>query len=553
MDGSKFRIDQISIGKKLFIAFLSVLGLQMLTGFLALNSLKAVNAGAAGVKDNWLPSASTVGQLIDAVDRYRLWESRIFLAKNSRERDSALAGLRASTQSISLIRISYGKLENKSPAEAKLIREFDDSWKGHRALSEQLIAEIQLGPEYYERARASYFNEGPNGVFDTLDHLWQNLEFSTAQGNKVLKRASETYVQTSRLIYLAMVVTIVLTGLLAIYLARIVARPIVTLTDAMHRMADEDLSVEISDQERGDELGVMARALANFQKRLIDRRRLIEDEKTNLVALHQAQNELVESEKLASLGRLVAGVAHEINTPLGSAYVVATTLVSGHTEFEAKVQANQIRKSDLDSFVSLVGRAGGLIETTLRKASDLVRNFKQVAVDQTSDQRRRFEVGELVHQVSTTLVPLFKSKGHRIDLDAGELVEMDSYPGPLGQVLSNLVANALIHGYGDAAEGVVRVSVQKRGESEVLIHVMDKGKGIRPEHIDHVFEPFFTTRLGQGGSGLGLNIVHRIVTSVLGGTVEVHSEVGVGTMFILVLPVRAPEVVNISGDSTRSV
>ena len=172
--------------------------------------------------------------------------------------------------------------------------------------------------------------------------------------------------------------------------------------------------------------------------------------------------------------------------------------------------------------------------------TDLIAHFKQVAVDQTSAQRRPFDLAEVVGEVVLTLRPQFKATPYRIEVDIPPGIDMDSFPGPLGQVLTNLVNNALLHGFAGLPAGVVRIAAEAQGD-RVRIQVADNGRGIAPEHQSRVFDPFFTTRLGQGGSGLGLHIVYSIVTRVLGGRIDLASQPGEGTEITLEIPVIAPQ------------
>jgi len=210
------------------------------------------------------------------------------------------------------------------------------------------------------------------------------------------------------------------------------------------------------------------------------------------------------------------------------------------------VRQDQLRRSDLSAFTERVGRASALIAATLQKASELVRSFKQVAVDQTSSLRRSFPLAEVARQVIATSEPLFRDRAFRLETRIDETLVMDSYPGPLGQVLGNLLDNAIIHGLDGRSDGWVRIEATALGDRALLLSVSDNGAGIAPEHRNHLFDPFFTTRFGQGGTGLGLYIVHAIVTQVLGGAIEVLSPAGGGACFQVTLPLRAPE-----GDAAR--
>ncbi len=258
-----------------------------------------------------------------------------------------------------------------------------------------------------------------------------------------------------------------------------------------------------------------------------------------LAHLRQAQDELVRAEKQAALGRLVAGVAHELNTPIGNALMAMTTLESHHQEFAAAM-ADGLRRSTLERFVADVGTAAGIATRNLERAAALIASFKQVAVDQASAQRRRFLLRQAVDELLTTLRPALPQGGHRIDREIPADLELDSYPGPLGQVLGNLVDNALRHAFPGRRDGRIRIVAERAGDDGLRVVVADDGIGIAEAHRAHIFDPFFTTRLGSGACGLGLNIVHNVVCEVLGGRVEVGSEAGGGTRFTLHLPRTAP-------------
>lgn len=255
--------------------------------------------------------------------------------------------------------------------------------------------------------------------------------------------------------------------------------------------------------------------------------------------LRQAQDELVQNERLASLGSLVAGMAHELNTPLGSALLVATTLGDGIEELRGKLASGELKRSTLDAFLQQQSDAQALIVRNARRAADLIGRFKQVAVDQTSEQRRRFDLAEVVDEVIGTLQPRLRKTHHDLHVEVPEALAMDSYPGPLGQVITNLVMNALLHGLGDAP-GRIEVRARAIDDERVEVAVRDNGVGIPAEHLARIYDPFFTTKLGKGGSGLGLHIVYSLVQRTLGGRIGVESRPGHGACFTVVLPRVAP-------------
>jgi signal transduction histidine kinase len=259
-----------------------------------------------------------------------------------------------------------------------------------------------------------------------------------------------------------------------------------------------------------------------------------------LNTLKLAQDQLVHSEKMAALGSLVAGIAHELNTPIGNGLTVASTLEHRIQTFQA-VLAGGLRKSDLDALLQDMQLASDILVRNLGRAASLVTSFKQVAVDQTSSQRRSFILQAVVGEILLTLNPALRKTACTVHTQIDPEIVLDSYPGPLGQVLTNLINNAVLHGFAPEERGNIEVLAWKNDLQQVVLEVRDTGRGISADNLSRVFDPFFTTRLGQGGSGLGLHIVHNLVQSVLGGRIEVQSKPNQGACFRLTLPLQAPE------------
>ncbi|KAA0684338.1 sensor histidine kinase [Roseomonas genomospecies 6] len=255
--------------------------------------------------------------------------------------------------------------------------------------------------------------------------------------------------------------------------------------------------------------------------------------------LQQTQKSLVQAEKLASLGALVAGVAHEINTPVGIGVTAASYLSEQARQFRVAVSEGALRRRDLEEFVERIEEGSSIILGNLDRACTLVQSFKQVAVDQTSEARRSFELRSYLDGVLGSLAPQLKRTSHRVTLDCPDGLVMDSYPGALSQVVSNLVINALLHAFRPDAPGTIAIAVRPAGATAVVLDFTDDGRGIPPEHIERIFEPFFTTRRAEGGSGLGLHIVYNIVTGTLGGRIAVASQPGAGCRFTIDLPLAA--------------
>lgn len=262
-----------------------------------------------------------------------------------------------------------------------------------------------------------------------------------------------------------------------------------------------------------------------------------------LESLRQTQNELINSEKLAALGRVVAAIAHELNTPIGNSVMVATTLDAKAREFAELAGHGSIRRSQINDYVSDSLTGTEMLLRNLQQAHDLIHSFKQVAVDQSSDRRREFDLRTTCDEIAATMAPVLRKTPHRLLIDIPEGIRMNSYPGPLGQIIGNFVNNALLHAFGEVTAGEMRLSAEPVDNTGfVRIRFADNGCGMPADVLKRIFDPFFTTRLGQGGSGLGLNIAYNLATRILGGDIDATSTPGRGTCFTLIVPNNPPEV-----------
>lgn len=264
---------------------------------------------------------------------------------------------------------------------------------------------------------------------------------------------------------------------------------------------------------------------------------------SNLMQLKEAQQQLISKEKLASLGSLVAGIAHELNTPIGNAYTVSSTVTEKVKEFEEAYTNATIKKSTLVKFSKEMSEASDLLSKNLKRASELITSFKTVAVDQASEHKRKFNLLQAMEELAITLRPQLKKRKIHYVIEIPPEIVMDSYPGPLIQVVSNLFNNAVIHGFDQVDDGELKLSAKIDADNPQLLLLVfsDNGGGIQPRNLDKIFDPFFTTKFGQGGSGLGLNICYNIVTGLLGGEIQVNSIVGVGTKFTVKIPLVVQE------------
>ena len=256
--------------------------------------------------------------------------------------------------------------------------------------------------------------------------------------------------------------------------------------------------------------------------------------------LRETQNSLIEAEKLAALGRLVAGVAHEVNTPIGTSLTVASSLEQRTATFAAEVAQGNLKRSSLIDFLETSREASAQLVANLRRAAELIQSFKQVASDRNYPDQRIFDLGDLTEQVAVSLRPGLAKQNLSLNVACQPGLTLKSYPGPYGQLLTNLFLNAVTHAFPDGKAGTIDIKVEAAGHDAVALVFSDDGCGMSPDVRRNAFDPFFTTRRDRGSTGLGLHIVHSIVTNYLGGRLHLDSAPGRGTKIHLVLPRVAP-------------
>ena len=286
------------------------------------------------------------------------------------------------------------------------------------------------------------------------------------------------------------------------------------------RAANEILEARVEERTR---------ALATSNARLID----------TLQNLEGARNELVQSEKNAALGTLVSGIAHELNTPIGNALLVGSTL-SDVTKKLQQASVTGLTKRALNEFLEDALRGTDILIQNLDRAATLIASFKQLSADQHSGQRRDFSLKAVLEETALAMGPRLKNTHHQLILEIDDDIQMNSYPGPLSQVIINFINNAILHAFEGIDAGMMRLSAHKHGEQRVKIRFEDNGLGISASVLRRIFEPFFTTKLGKGGSGLGMHLAYNVITQAFGGKIDIQSEPQRGTTIILDLPLIAP-------------
>ncbi|WP_445376608.1 ATP-binding protein [Niveispirillum fermenti] len=259
---------------------------------------------------------------------------------------------------------------------------------------------------------------------------------------------------------------------------------------------------------------------------------------STLSELRSTQNRLVQQEKLASLGQLVAGVAHEINTPLGVAFTMATHLQSERDDIARAFGTAQLKRAALDQFLDKMDEGLRILTGNLERAADLVRSFKQVSADRSSEAVRTVDLTAYVGDVLKSLDPMLRQRRVAVAVDGTAELHVTTLPGLLAQVVSNLVQNAVVHGFTDDGKPEILIATRRLGADRVSIAITDNGCGMSPDVQAKAFDPFFTTKRDSGGTGLGLHIVHNLVTGPLQGDIDLASVPGHGTRFLITLPVE---------------
>ncbi|MES2257810.1 MAG: ATP-binding protein [Pseudomonadota bacterium] len=299
-----------------------------------------------------------------------------------------------------------------------------------------------------------------------------------------------------------------------------------------------DLTEELNAKQQLKELNVSLESRVRERSAALQRANA--DLSSALETLQHTQHDLIAAEKMASLGSLVAGIAHELNTPIGNSLLASTALGERVADFESVLGGGTLRRSILSAYNDEVKLASELISSSLQKAANLISSFKQVAVDQTNDQRRIFKLMAVVQDTSATYQPRLRLACCSMALDVPPALELDSYPGSLYQVFNNLINNALAHAFEQRDNGVITIRAAELAGSQLEIVFNDNGAGMPEDVQRHVFDPFFTTKMGRGGTGLGMNIVYNIVTGMLGGRITIESQPGNGTTVRIVIPKSSP-------------
>ena len=418
--------------------------------------------------------------------------------------------------------------------------------EGLAKLSEQLASRTALLHNTIDASQAETV-----GAIDELSAKMRQRE----------QKAQETFDRTladiSRKVLSIAVLFIGIIITAGVLIALSVRLPLQQIMTAMHAITSGDYDRRVQGTNASDEVGAMARAVEVFRQNAIAKRKTEDELRTSkekaesaLLELNAAQQNLIDAERLAALGGLVAGVAHEVNNPIGISLTVASSFARRSEMFEAELRSDtQLRRSQLEEFVRASRDAAQQLVANLHRAGELIHSFKQVAVDRSRAERRQFSLSEATDQIIASLRPVLKKAPITLSIEVPEGLMIDSYPGAYGQILTNLFLNAASHGFADGRAGAITISARPRGNDYVEIIFADNGAGMTPDVQRQAFDPFFTTRRNEGGTGLGLHIVYNLVTQQLGGRMMLDSRLGQGTTFRIIMP-RAVTGGSLNADSS---
>jgi signal transduction histidine kinase len=367
------------------------------------------------------------------------------------------------------------------------------------------------------------------------------------RGQKAQETFDRTLASISRKVLSIAVIFLGIILTAGVVIALSIRLPLQQIITAMQAITSGDYDRRVQGTAASDEVGAMARAVEVFRENAIAKRKTEDELRASkekaegaLLELNTAQQNLIDAERLAALGGLVAGVAHEVNNPIGISLTVASSFARRAEMFGTELHSDtQLRRSQLEEFVQTSRDAAQQLVANLQRAAELIQSFKQVAVDRSHVERRRFSLGEATDQIVASLRPVLKKATIALSVDIPEGLVIDGYPGSYGQILTNLVLNATNHAFADGRSGVISISARPRGSDDVEIIFADDGAGMTPDVQRQAFDPFFTTRRNEGGTGLGLHIVYNLVTQQLGGRMMLDSRVGQGTTFRIIMPKAA--------------
>jgi signal transduction histidine kinase len=406
---------------------------------------------------------------------------------------------------------------------------------GMKTLAEQFVTRSNL--------LQTAIDDNQAAMIEVINKLSSQMTLRELQAQGSFDHTLADIYQNVALVAVIFLTLIVVVGVL---IARSIILPLKELMAEMHAVVSEKYDQPIHGTHARDEIGEMARAVAVFRENALAKRKAENELRASkeraekaLDDLREAQQNLIAAEKLAALGGLVAGVAHEVNNPIGISLTVASSFARRCDDFAKEFNSGPLRRSRLEEFLEGGRDAANQLVVNLQRAGELVQSFKQVAVDRSHAERRQFDLRESTDQIIASLRPVLKKSQISLTVDVPTGIVMDSYPGSYGQVLTNLFLNSVVHAFPDGRPGSIIVEARQL-QNDVDIFVSDDGVGMGEETQRRALDPFFTTRRNEGGTGLGLHIIFNLVTQQLGGRLTFESRLGWGTRFRITIPRVAP-------------
>ena len=494
--------------------------------------LYAIVESSIGSRDALL--LPSLGKSREAFTASLLAANAFYLSLSSDSADEARANISTVEQTIPVM-IDLAENSLQRSALAALAQRATSFRDGLKSLGEQFAARANLLKTAIDDNQAAMIQ-----VINKLS-AQMNLRELRAQGS--FDHTLANLYQNVALVAIVFLTLIVIAG---VAVARSIILPLRAIMDAMHSVVAEKYDTPIEGTQARDEIGEMARAVAVFRENAIAKRKAENELRASkeraeraLDDLREAQQNLIAAEKLAALGGLVAGVAHEVNNPIGISLTVASSFARRCEDFAKEVDLGPLRRSRLDDFLETGRDAANQLVANLQRAGELVQSFKQVAVDRSHADRRQFDLRESTDHIVASLRPVLKKAQIALTIDMPPGIMMDSYPGAYGQVLTNLFLNSVIHAFPEGRTGTITVEA-RQVRDDVDIFVSDDGIGMSEEIQRRALDPFFTTRRNEGGTGLGLHIIFNLVTQQLGGRLTFESRLGWGTRFRITIPRIAP-------------
>jgi signal transduction histidine kinase len=534
------RLPKPTMGQRLAFSYGTVVVLLMLVAIFGIEKLGSLsNITNIALKEKY-PTTIIVNQLSDDLSIIARAMRNILIFDDNEQLEIQLGEINKAKIDMTkaLEQIRRVSLDANSNDILLQIRIIHSSYLVNQEDFIQLVSEHKMGEA--RNLLLVDINGYQDSYFNLLEKLRQNQINLMKQASD---QVSQAYISARNLTMIISFFAVLLSIIITMTITRTLRKKLGGEPDYAASIAKKialgDLSSRI--HLATDDHNSLLYSMSEMRNSLIERTNALQQTNRELAktieTLNQAQSDLIMHEKLAALGSLVAGVAHELNTPIGNGIMACSSIIEITKDFETRSEKG-VSRSGMQKYMAEMREATDILARNLDRAGGLISSFKQVAVDRTTSRSRSFSLTDVIEETLITMRPVLKKLPHQIKLDIPKKITMYSFPGPLGQVLTNLINNAILHAFSGSMVGVITISAVMLSDKEVEIRVSDNGHGISPDSIHRIYDPFYTTKFGSGGSGLGLHICHNIVSNILGGKINVKSELDKGSTFILTLPVQ---------------